>query len=97
MKGPVKDMMETVTAKQGTQPHIHGVRIGVMRLGRPEGIGVARLALRSDDESRIELLREGESVELFGQGTLTLRTVLLPGGEFQRGAVVLDFEGGPED
>jgi hypothetical protein len=54
---------------------------------------VARLALRNSEESRIELLREGESVELFDQGTLTLRTVLLPGPEHERGAVVLDFEG----
>lgn len=85
--------METITAKQGAQPRIRGVRIGIMRLGRPEGIGVARLALRNSEESRIELLREGESVELFDQGTLTLRSVLLPGPEHERGAVVLDFEG----
>lgn len=85
-------MTETITAKQGAQPHIHGVRVGVMRLGRPDGVGVARLALRTEEESRIELMREGESVQLFGRGSLTLRTVLLPGEEFERGAVVLDFD-----
>lgn len=86
-------MTETITAKQGAQPHIHGVRVGVMRLGRPDGVGVARLALRTEEESRIELMREGETVQLFDRGTLTLRTVLLPGEEFERGAVVLDFDG----
>ena len=84
-------MTEKVTALQGTQPEISGVLVGIMRVGRPEGIGVARLALRDADESRIELLREGEKVALLGRGTLTLTKVHESGPEFPGGAVVLEF------
>jgi len=86
------EMTQTVIAPQGSQPAISGVRVGVMRVGRPEGVGVARLAIRDDQESRIELLREGESVALLDQGTLTLKMVHAPGSEFLNGAVVLEFE-----
>ncbi|HYH77138.1 MAG TPA: hypothetical protein VD841_06515 [Arthrobacter sp.] len=85
-------MTEKVTALQGTQPEISGVLVGIMRVGRPDGIGVARLALRDSGGSRIELVREGGSVALFDQGTLTLATVHEPGTEFPGGAVVLEFE-----
>lgn len=84
-------MTEKVTALQGTQPEISGVLVGIMRVGRPDGIGVARLALRNPGGSRIELIREGGSVPLFDQGTLTLARVHEPGQEFPGGAVVLEF------
>lgn len=66
---------QTVRAKQGSQPTLGGVRIGIVRAGLKEGVPTAQLLLRSDDATREVFVAEGGSVDLLGRGTLTVAGV----------------------
>ena len=79
-----------VRAQQGSQPHIGGLRVGIMRVGEHQGRRKARLWINgADTHLRVDLV-EGGSQHVAGHGTLTLDEVDLPsrGG---RGEVTLTF------
>ncbi len=63
---------QTVRVAQASQPTFAGVRVGVVLVGLKAGVPTTRLLLRSDDQADRRDLAEGDSVDLFGQGTLTV-------------------------
>lgn len=66
---------ETITAAQGSQPTIAGLRIGIMDAATFDGVSKARLLLRPTGEDTQVVLGVGESREVPGHGTVTLVAV----------------------
>ncbi|WP_382306064.1 hypothetical protein [Herbiconiux sp. UC225_62] len=65
----------TVTAAQGSQPTIAGLRIGVVAAATRDGVSKARLLLRPDSGDRAVTVAVGETVDVPGFGTVTLDAV----------------------
>lgn len=63
---------ETITASQGSQPTIAGLRIGIIDAATFDGLSKARLLLRPPGEDLQVVLAVGESREVPGHGTVTL-------------------------
>lgn len=81
---------DAVRARQGSQPHFDGLRVGIMRVGEHQGRRKARLWINgADTHLRVDLV-EGGSQHLEGHGTLVLEAVHLP-SPGQRGEVSLTF------
>lgn len=77
---------------QGSQPTFNGVRVGIVIAGLKDGVPTARLLLRSDADTRPVDVTEGDSVDLLGQGTLTVTQVHPREVADQRDEVTLTFE-----
>lgn len=84
-------MASTIRVAQASQPSFGDVRVGVIFAGRRNGVGAARLLLRSLEDVRRCDLEEGESVDLLGQGVLTLDEVHLPDTPDGRAEVTMTF------
>lgn len=69
---------EEMTLRQGSQPRLRGVRVGIHRVGEPQGVATARLLLRLDEQRRKVDLTGENPVDLFGRGTLELVAVHRP-------------------
>ncbi|MFB2598468.1 hypothetical protein ACEXQE_11785 [Herbiconiux sp. P17] len=65
----------TITAAQGSQPTIAGLRIGVVDAATRDGVSKARLLLRPATGDRAVTVIVGETVEVAGFGTVTLDAV----------------------
>ena len=70
---------QTVTAAQGSQPTIAGLRIGIVDAATRGGVSKARLLLRPASGDRAVTVTVGETVEVPGFGAVTLDAV--EGGE----------------
>lgn len=80
---------EDTTYRQGSQPQINGVRVGIHRVGEPGGVATARLLLRDGRQSlRVDLTHESP-VDLLGRGTLELVAVHRPTDHEQSASVTL--------
>jgi hypothetical protein len=66
---------QTVTAKQGSQPTIAGLRIGIMDAATVDGISRARLLLRPPGTDIQVVMAVGDSREVEGSGTVTVVAV----------------------
>ncbi len=82
--------MATVRVKQGSQPTIEGVLVGVVFVGVKQGVPTARLQIRGGGESRVVDLAEGSSTLMAG-GVLTV-SALQPASEDRRGELDLTWQ-----
>lgn len=72
---------QTVTAAQGSQPTIAGLRIGIVGAATREGVSKARLLLRPSRGGRAATVTVGDSIDVPGHGTVTLDSVQTHEGE----------------
>jgi len=66
---------QTVTAAQGSQPTIAGLRIGIVDAATRAGVSKARLLLRPASGDRAVTVTVGETVDVPGFGAVTLDAV----------------------
>ncbi|KRA24636.1 hypothetical protein ASD65_09610 [Microbacterium sp. Root61] len=66
---------ETITAIQGSQPTVAGLRIGIMDAATFDGVSKARLLLRPPGQDIQVVLAVGETHDLTGVGSVTLVSV----------------------
>jgi len=66
---------ETVTAEQGSQPTIAGLRIGIIDAATRDGISKARLLLRPASGDRAVTANVGEPIDLADGFTVVLDDV----------------------
>jgi hypothetical protein len=71
----------TVTARQGSQPHLGGVRVGIVDAATRDGVAKAKLLLRPASGGREVILTVGDTVDLGEAGRLTLVAVAAEGRE----------------
>lgn len=81
----MSDSRQEVTAPQGAQPTLAGLRIGVISVGSRDGEFRARLLLRPETGDEAVILSKGESRSIAGYGLLTLQDVSTEG----KGSVTL--------
>lgn len=78
-----------MTFEQGSQPQLNGVRVGIHRVGEPDGVPTARLLLRDGEQrKRVDLTAEAP-IDLLGRGTVELVAVHRPGPDEASAAVTL--------
>jgi len=65
-----------VTAEQGSQPTLGGMRIGIMEAATIGGVSKAKLLVRPESGDRTIVITAGESIEIEGVGVLSLDEVI---------------------
>jgi len=65
-----------VTAEQGSQPTVGGMRIGIMEAATIGGVSKAKLLVRPESGERILVITAGQPVEIEGVGSLSLDEVI---------------------
>ncbi|MGG5173893.1 hypothetical protein ACQQCD_02575 [Pseudarthrobacter sp. J1763] len=73
-------MDKRVTVKQGTQPEFDGVRVGIVRVGTPEGTPAVQMWIAAEGKRTKQAFREGGSTVLPNGGMLTIAAIR-PAGE----------------
>lgn len=81
----MRDSRQEVTAPQGAQPTLAGLRIGIIAVGSRNGEFRARLLLRPESGDEAVIMSKGESKSIPGYGLLTLQDVSTEG----KGSVTL--------
>lgn len=90
-------LRSVVEVSQGSQPRFGSVRVGVLIAGVRDGVPTARLLLRPQTGPSLQVdALVGESIDLFGGGTLTVRSVAAAGDAGRRrDCVSLEYEPTP--
>jgi len=65
-----------VTAEQGSQPTLGGMRIGIMEAATIGGVSKAKLLLRPESGDRTIVITAGEPIDVDGVGSLSLDAVI---------------------
>ena len=65
-----------VTAEQGSQPTLGGMRIGIMEAATIGGVSKAKLLVRPESGDRTIVITAGEPIEIEGVGVLSLDEVI---------------------
>ena len=65
-----------VTAEQGSQPTVGGMRIGIMEAATIGGVSKAKLLLRPESGDRTIVITAGEPIDVDGVGSLSLDAVI---------------------
>lgn len=81
-----------IRVDQASQPTFGGVLCGVMIAGLKDGVPTTRLLLRDETHREVVDLEEGDTYDLFGQGTLTVVAVHPRTEAKGRDAVTLRFD-----
>ncbi|SMQ75378.1 hypothetical protein [Agreia sp. VKM Ac-1783] len=88
---------ETVTAEQGSQPTIAGLRIGIIDAATRDGVSKARLLLRPASGDRAVTVTVGESIELSDGVTAALDAVDPGAGSRGRPTVTITVSQKPSE
>ena len=65
-----------ITAEQGSQPTLGGMRIGIMEAATIGGVSKAKLLVRPESGDRVVVITAGSPVEITGVGSLSLDAVI---------------------
>jgi len=65
-----------VTAEQGSQPTVGGMRIGIMEAATIGGVSKAKLLVRPESGERIVVITAGQPIDIEGVGSLSLDEVI---------------------
>ena len=65
-----------ITAEQGSQPTLGGMRIGIMEAATIGGVSKAKLLLRPESGDRTIVITAGEPIDVDGVGSLSLDAVI---------------------
>ena len=70
------DSTRSVTAPQGSQPTLGGIRIGIMNAATIDGVSKAKLLVRPPSGDTVVVLTAGEPKQIPDVGTLVLDEVI---------------------